>query len=148
MPGVPSIYYGSEWGLAGARTPSDDRPLRPTLSLNQLREASPQPELPAALARLASIRLNTSVLRHGDYKEIFVASEQFAFSRSTQHEIIIVLLNAAQTDVPFDIPVSLPNGTRLVDLLNPADESRVANGRLRVAKVHPCWGRILQVGHV
>lgn len=148
MPGAPSIYYGSEWGLEGARTPSDDRPLRPTLSLNRLREASPQPELPAALARLASIRLDTSALRHGDYTEIFVASEQFAFSRNTPDESIIVLLNAAPTDSPFDIPVSLPNGTRLVDLLNPADEFRVENGRLRVAKVHPCWGRILQVGHV
>ncbi len=35
MPGIPSIYYGSEWGLEGSRTPSDDRPLRPTLDLNQ-----------------------------------------------------------------------------------------------------------------
>jgi glycosidase len=145
MPGIPSIYYGSEWGLAGARTPSDDHALRPALSLNQLREASPQPNLPAVLARLASIRLNTSALRHGDYTEIFVASEQFAFSRNMPHESIIVLLNATTTDSAFDIPVSLPDGTRLVDLLNPADEFHVENGRLRVEKVHSCWGRILKV---
>ena len=145
MPGMPSIYYGSEWGLEGARTPTDDRPLRPTLSLDQLRVTSPQPELPAVIARLASIRLNTSALRHGDYMEISVASEQFAFSRNTEHESIIVLLNAATTDSVFDIPVSFPNGTRLVDLLNPADEFHVENGRLRVEKVHSCWGRILQV---
>jgi glycosidase len=145
MPGIPSIYYGSEWGLEGTRTQADDRALRPALSLDQLRGASPQPNLPAVLARLASIRLNTSALRHGDYKEVFVASEQFAFSRSMENETVIVLLNAATADVPFDIPVSLPNGTRLVDLLNPADEFRVDNGRLRVEKVHPCWGRILQV---
>jgi len=147
MPGTPSIYYGSEWGLKGTRTPTDDRALRPALSLDQLRGASPQPELPAALARLASIRLNAPALRYGDYNEIFVASEQFAFSRNTQHESIIVLLNAAAVDVPFDVPVSLPNGTRLVDLLNPADEFRVDNGRLRVEKVHSCWARILQVSH-
>jgi glycosidase len=145
MPGIPSIYYGSEWGLEGARTPTDDHALRPALSLNQLRETSPQPELPAVLARLASIRLNTSALRHGDYKEVFVASEQFAFSRNTSHETIIVLLNAAATDSAFDIPVSLPNGSCLVDLLNPADEFRIDGGRLRVEKVHPCWARILQV---
>ncbi len=147
MPGAPSIYYGSEWGLEGARTPSDDRPLRPTLSLNQLREASPQPQLPEVLARLASIRLNTSALRHGDYTEIFVASQQFAFSRTTPDESIIVLLNCAPTDAPFDIPVSLPNGTRLVDLLNPADEFHVENGRLRVEKVYSCWARILQFSY-
>jgi hypothetical protein len=138
--------YGSEWGLTGQRTPSDDRPLRPALSLDQLREVSPQPEIPAAFARLASIRQNTSALRYGDYKEIFVASEQFAFSRSMQHESVFVLLNAAAVDEPFDVSISLPNGTRLVDLLNPADEFRVEDGRLRVEKVHSCWGRILQVG--
>ncbi len=147
MPGTPSIYYGSEWGLEGARTPSDDRALRPALSLDQLREKSPQPELPAVLARLASIRLNTSALRHGDYKEVFVASEQFAFSRNTGNETVIVLLNAAATDSAFDIPISLSNGTRLVDLLNPADEFRVENGHLLVENVHPCWARILQVSH-
>jgi len=114
--------------------------------LNQLRAASPQPNLPAVLARLASIRHNTSALRYGEYKEIFVAAEQFAFSRNTQHESVFVLLNAAATDSAFDIPVSFPNGTRLVDLLNPADEFHVENGRLRVEKVHSCWARILQVG--
>jgi glycosidase len=145
MPGAPSIYYGSEWGLTGQRTPTDDRPLRPTLDLNQLRADSPQPNLPATLARLASIRLNTPALRHGDYKEVFVASEQFAFSRSMGNETVIVLLNAAAVDVPFDVPVSLPDGTRLVDLLNPTDEFRVDGGRLHVEKVHSCWGRILQV---
>ena len=126
---------------------SDDRPLRPAFDLNQLRAVSPHPNLPATIARLASIRLNTSALRHGDYTEIFVASEQFAFSRSTQHESVFVLLNAAATDSAFDIPVSLPNGTRLVDLLNPADEFHVQNGRLRVEKVYSCWSRILQIRH-
>ena len=145
MPGIPSIYYGSEWGLEGKRTPTNDRPLRPALDLNLIRAASPQPELPAVLARLASIRLASSALRYGDYKELFVASEQFAFSRHMDHETVIVLLNAAETDVPFDIPVSLPDGTCLVDLLNPGDELRVDVGRLRVEKVHACWGRILQL---
>jgi glycosidase len=144
MPGVPSIYYGSEWGLDGIRSPGDDRPLRPALDLNQLRAASPHPNLPATLARLASIRRNSSALRHGDYKEVFVASEQFSFSRSTKHETVIVLLNAAETDAPFDIPIPLPDGTRLIDLLNPDAEFHVAGGRLRAERVCPCWGRILQ----
>jgi glycosidase len=145
MPGAPSIYYGSEWGLTGRRTPNDDRPLRPALELNQLWADSPQPKLPAALARLASIRLNTSALRYGDYKEIFVAAEQFAFSRSTESETVVVFLNAAATETAFDVPVAMPDGSRFVDLLNPGDEFRVEGGRLRVGKVYSCWGRILQI---
>jgi glycosidase len=140
MPGVPSIYYGSEWGLTGQRTPTDDHDLRPTLDLDQLRAGSPQPELPALL-----IRQNTTALKQGDYREVFVASEQFAFSRNAERDTAIILLNAAALDASFDIPVSLPDNACLVDLLNPGDEFHVNGGRLRVEKVHSCWGRILQV---
>ena len=145
MPGVPSIYYGSEWGLQARRTPTDDRPLRPALELDQLRAASPQPELPAALARLARLRLASPALRCGDYNELFVAPQQFAFSRSSADESVIVLLNAASSAAPFDLPLPLPDGTRLLDLLNPTDEFQVNAGRLRVDKVWPCWARILKV---
>jgi len=145
MPGVPSIYYGSEWGLQARRTPTDDRPLRPSLDLEQLCAASPQPELPAALARLARLRLASPALRHGDYNELLVAPQQFGFSRSSADETVIVLLNAASSVAPFDLPLPLPDGTRLLDLLNPADEYQISAGRLRVDKVWPCWARILKI---
>ena len=74
MPGVPSIYYGSEWGLEGWRTQNDDHLLRPALDLNLLRKESPHPDLPGVLARLASIRLDIPALRYGDYQELFVSS--------------------------------------------------------------------------
>ncbi len=144
MPGVPSIYYGSEWGLEGSRTPKDDHALRPALDLDLLRSDSPQPDLPAVITRLARIRLDTPALRYGDYNELFVAHEQFAFSRNMDDEIVIVLLNAASIDASFDIPVSLPDGTQLMDVLNAGDEFHVDGGRLRAENVAPCWGRILQ----
>ena len=145
IPGIPSIYYGSEWGLEGERTQMDDHALRPSLDLTLLRKTSPQPDLPAAIAHLAQVRLNNPALRYGDYTELFIASQQFAFSRCMDNVVTVILLNAAPTDVSFDIPVSLPNGTRLIDLLNPNDEFHMENGRLRVEKVQSCWGRILQV---
>src|SRR5512133_1605700 len=51
MPGIPSIYYGSEWGLLGERTRSSDDSLRPQLSLDQV-ASFPQPDLSALIARL------------------------------------------------------------------------------------------------
>jgi cyclomaltodextrinase len=143
MPGIPSIYYGSEWGLEAKRTSKDDRALRPCIDLNTLLANSPQPELPAAIARLARIRLETPALRYGDYNELFVAPEQFAFSRNIDNETVIILLNAASNNASFDIPISLPQGTPLRDLLNPMDEFRVGGGSLRVENVWSCWGRIL-----
>ncbi len=145
MPGIPSVYYGSEWGLQARRTSKDDRALRPCLDLKALLANSPQPELPDAIAHLARVRLGTDALRYGDYNELFVAPEQFAFSRNMDRETVIVLLNAASTDVSLDIPVLLPQGSLLMDLLNPDDEYRVDGNRLHVDNVRACWGRILQV---
>lgn len=144
MPGVPSIYYGSEWGLEAQRTERDDRALRPSLDLEQLLANPPQPDLPLFIARLARIRLDTPVLRYGDYQQLHVASEQLAFARQWGDETIIVLLNAAAAGAAFDVPVPLPHGARLVDLLNPNDVFDVAGGRLRVGHVQPHWARVLR----
>ncbi|MEO1255282.1 MAG: alpha-amylase family glycosyl hydrolase [Bacteroidota bacterium] len=43
MPGIPSLYYGSEWGIAGKRTDQSDHMLRPTLSLDKV--DAPEPDL-------------------------------------------------------------------------------------------------------
>lgn len=145
MPGVPSIYYGSEWGLEGKRTNTTDRPLRPNLDLSQLQRNSPQPDLPKVIARLAAIRLQSLALRYGDYKEIFAAAEQLAFSRSIENETTIVILNAT-TKTPSDIriPISLPNGTCFTDLLNPNDKFHVIDHHLTIKEIHSYWARILQ----
>ena len=144
MPGVPSIYYGSEWGLTGARTPQSDAVLRPRLDLDTIQRTAPQPDLPAALRALARIRQELPALRAGDYRQLLVSSHQLAFSRQLDGNTVIVLLNAAAEPVPFDLPVSMPSGTRLVDVLNGGESFVVDQGRLRVGKVHPSWARILK----
>jgi glycosidase len=145
MPGIPSIYYGSEWGLEGKRTPKDDHALRPALDLNQLRSASPHPNLPSVIARLAQVRSTTPALRRGDYTELFVSHEQLAFSRRLDQDMIIVLLNSASEEASFDIPIKLPHGTHLADLLELQDEFHVENDRLHVNFVSKNWGRILHL---
>ena len=35
LPGIPSIYYGGEWGLEGMRTRESDAALRPCITLNK-----------------------------------------------------------------------------------------------------------------
>jgi cyclomaltodextrinase len=145
MPGVPSIYYGSEWGLEGKRTKTDDRPLRPTLDLNIIRQNAPQPELAKTIGRLAHIRQGSAALKVGDYTQLFVGAEQFAFSRQTESDQVLVLLNAAENPSAFEMPVPLGDGSRLVDRLNGGETFQVTGGRLRVEPVPPRWARILQV---
>jgi glycosidase len=142
MPGVPSIYYGSEWGLRGKRTVSNDRPLRPALDLEQLRSNNPQPELAAAIGRLARLRQATPALRYGSYQQLHVSPAQFAFARRVDGQQVVVLLNAASQAAEFSLPYPANGARRLVDLLNPGESLPLEGGRL-AATVWPNWARVL-----
>ncbi len=144
MPGIPSIYYGSEWGLTGKRTNYSDQALRPRLDPHQLAQAAPQPGLPAYLARLARIRRESSALRLGDYRQLHVASEQFAFLRSIAGEQVIAAVNAASHPVQIDLRLPGAANGALVDLLNPPDRFPLSDGACSL-EIPACGARILNV---
>jgi glycosidase len=144
MPGTPSIYYGSEFGLSVRKTPPDDWPLRPALDLDRVRADAPQPDLPAVIARLAGLRRDFLSLRQGDYGELAVGPDHLVFSRATPGELVVVAVSAS--DRPLDLAVTLPervNG-RLVDRLNPGEEFVVKDGRTTLTPLWPCWARIME----
>ena len=143
MPGIPSIYYGSEWGLGGLRSVQSDAVLRPHLELETIRREAPQPDLPAVLARLAHIRSASAALRYGDYRQLQLSQRQLAFARQADAETAIVLVNAADAPAPFEFPVPLADGTELRDALNKGETFRAEKGKLKVDPVHPHWARIL-----
>ncbi len=144
MPGVPSIYYGSEWGLTAKRTPHDDTSLRPCLDLETAAASAPQPDLPRTLARLAALRQSTPALRYGDYTQLHVNHEQFAFARQYGDERVVVAVNASGN--PARLELSLPFGAeRATDLLDPGDSFPVRDGRLVLDSVPACWGRVLKL---
>ena len=118
MPGIPSIYYGSEWGISGERTAADDHILRPYLDPDKPVLNSDLPDLPDYITRLAQIRLQSPVLQTGNYHQVLVASEQFAFLRETKEESILVVVNSAQQPVSLEIPVSQKYIPEPTDLLN------------------------------
>lgn len=141
VPGVPSIYYGSEWGLEGRKAPGSDAPLRPALELEAARREAPHPDLAVALARLAGIRRASPALRRGDYRPLAVQSEQLAFLRSDGDEAVVVAVNGAEAEATVEVPV---DGRALEDLLEPGARFPVEGGRARLP-LPPTWGRILRV---
>jgi glycosidase len=147
MPGVPSIYYGSEWGLEGSRTSKDDSALRPQLNLANMSQANPHPDLTKNIARLSRIRRGCQSLRYGTYQQLFVSHEQLAFARQTSDECVVVLVNASDKPASFKFAVPGHFGNRLVDLLNEGETFPVIDGRARVDPVWPCWARIMAVKH-
>ena len=144
IPGIPSIYYGSEWGLQAKRTDTDDSPLRPSLNLSNLATNADQPDLVNLIARLATIRHASPALKYGDYRQLFVAHEQFAFARQNEQECIVVAVNAASTPARFELPLHFP-ASQAIDLFDLAAKFSISQGNLIIDSVPPCWARILSL---
>ena len=146
MPGVPSIYYGSEWGWEGKRTQEDDSALRPAFNLENSPQAAPHPTLAEAISRLSAARRALPALRHGSYTQLHVAHEQLAFARCTDSETVIIIINAAAqpTDLVVCVPGSFASAT---DVLNHDEHFPIQDGKLRIETIHPHWGRILKLNN-
>ena len=143
-PGVPSVYYGSEWGIEGRKAPGTDAPLRPALDPAAFSRQTIDPELRRAIKLLIALRRRYAALRVGDYAQIHVAPEQLVFIRRDPYSSIVVAVNAA--DRPVEVPLRLPDlaGTRLVDALNDGKAFGVIDGRCRLP-IPARWARILVV---
>lgn len=142
MPGVPSLYYGSEWGIRGDKGQANDAVLRPTLSLHEAAANAPHPWLASYIAWLAEIRRGSPALRHGDYRQLYVSPEQFAFQRLAEEDVAIVVVNAWEGTTDVEFAVDLEDGVTLVDGLDPATSLSVESGRLRIS-MSPNSTRIL-----
>ena len=112
MPGVPSIYYGSEYGVQGKRTNNSDAALRPEINLGKIDNANE--ELYDFLKKLGKIRNSFEALQFGDYKNEYIRNEQLVFSRSYNNQTVYVALNLScnQCDVEFN---AVQNFSKLTD---------------------------------
>lgn len=144
MPGVPSIYYGSEWGIEGKKDGSD-WPLRPSLDLDVLSRTAPHPELSKTIKRLSEIRQASGPLRLGDYLQLHVSQEQLAFIRTQEGDSVVVVVNASQRPVRITLEVPGVNEGCLADMLNKGEEFPVKTGKAVVDPVPPGWARIMEL---
>lgn len=139
LPGTPSVYYGSEYGLGGVKiTGESDWQLRPRLTVDELRKKAREPELCRVISRLAAIRKNHPCLWNGDFTTLHVASRQYAFKRAGLSGTAVVCVNAAAENAELAIS-GIPDG-RYVDALS-AETALARNGVMRTT-LFPCWGRI------
>lgn len=144
VPGIPMVYYGSEAGVLGKKTPAGDEPLRPALTPADL-DALPHQPLRDLWGRLAEIRRGETALRTGDYRQAYVTGGQLAFWRPSKGpgQPVLVAVNSAREPVTFEVPLPPGAGARLwVDRLNSPDRIEAHGETLRLT-IPPCWGRIL-----
>ena len=88
MPGIPCIYYGSEWGILGKKGGNSDDALRPEIVAPEWND------LTALLASLSEIHKEHKALIYGDYKAIVLTNRQLIFEREFEGESIWIAINA------------------------------------------------------
>ena len=130
LPGVASIYYGSEFGIEGVkRRGGSDDAIRPALQLEQYANALTENPCTVLIAALGKIRRQAKCLDYGDYKQLLLTTGQYAFSRSIPEETAIVTVNNAEHDAELHVPV--PGGGMYVGALT-GEKKQVENGCLNL----------------
>ena len=88
MPGVPAVYYGSEWGEKGSKQAGSDAVLRPEIALPQWNE------LTDWISLLTKAHRESNALCYGSYRNAVLTNRQIIFERKTDSERVLVAINA------------------------------------------------------
>lgn len=107
MPGIPCVYYGSEWG-AKARKEEGDPALRACF------EKPEWNDLTTFISKLAEAKKHSNALNYGDFRSVLLTNRQCIFERKTDSERVLVAINA--DDQPFMAHFDAGCGTA-VDLI-------------------------------
>lgn len=106
LPGIPSIYYGSEFGIEGKKEHGSDDSLRPALKYDDYKNAIKTNPCTQLIASLGKIRKNTPALCCGDYKELELQTTHFAYERTLDGKSVIITVNNGDNDVNLNLPCS------------------------------------------
>lgn len=129
LPGIPSIYYGSEFGVEGKKEGPNDDPMRPRLLVGECLENNRHPELTEYIRMLGKLRKDNEVLADGKYRELSLTTRQYAYARILGERAVIVAAN--NDDAPAWMEVSIPVGADKVTDFLAGEEKVVENGRVR-----------------
>ena len=139
MPGVPSIYYGSEFAVEGKRTQHSDYDLRPCLNLNNVPNANY--DLFEHIVKLGKVRLAVDALKYGNFENVNIMNEKLVYKRWTDKQTVFIAFNLTNHDdkIGFDTGCN----AKLTDVLNDNEVIDV-NGYYEIS-MKPYSARILVV---
>ncbi len=139
IPGLPVVYYGSEFGMTGADDPDNRRLMRFGSQLSRTEQ-----EMLTVTKTLVRMRNTHSALRYGDFLTLQADTAVYAYLRSDMNERLLVVLNKSLDGRTVDC--TLPGAAeakQLVDVVSGA-VTVVVRGRAVVAVPAIGW-RVLKV---
>jgi glycosidase len=91
MPGIPCVYYGSEWGAKAEKSQGD-----PALRVSF--DAPLENELTDWIAKLSKAKKGSYALNYGTMRSVLLTNKQCIFERKTEKERVLVVINADNED--------------------------------------------------
>lgn len=107
MPGIPCIYYGSEWGLEG-RKEDGDFALRPEISEPQWNNIT------EFIAKAVKAHKESDALCYGSFKILHMTNKQLIFERKSENERVLVMINADEYEYTAHFNAEAGCGTDLL----------------------------------
>ena len=132
MPGIPSVYYGSEFGIKGEKQQGSDANLRPALNIADMHpEDNP---LTKFLYRLGAAYALKDALHTGSFNTVEVRNQQLEFRRGEGDDAVYCVLNLS--DQPSGMPLPI-GGDGWYDLIS--GEAVPATGGVNVPAFTAMW---------
>lgn len=128
MPGIPCIYYGSEWGAKGEKKDGDQ-------ALRQSYEEPIDNELSHYISKLIIIRKESRPLCYGTFKSILLTNKQCIMERAYEGERVLVAINASDSE--FDAYCNFGCST-LWDMIE-QKEVAVTDGHIKMEGYSACF---------
>ncbi len=111
MPGIPAIYYGSEWGIEGDKGQGDSA-LRPCIDKPEWNELTDK------IASMVKARRESHALNYGGFKSLVLTNRQCVYERESEQGRVMVAINADEN--PFTAHFDARAG-RAKDLITGAE---------------------------
>mgnify|MGYP000251271136 FL=1 len=131
LPGVPSIYYGSEFGIEGRKEYGSDDSLRPALNIEDYKDSVKTNPCTALIAALGKVRQAVPALSYGSYDELMLTNRQFAYARDLDGTRVIVSVN--NDDAPAGMHLAAGNCAAYIGALS-GEKVSVQDGHINITQ--------------
>ena len=92
MPGIPCVYYGSEWGAKAHKSEGDP-------ALRACFDEPVENELSDIIGKMAKAHKNSMALCYGDFRSVVLQNRHCIFERKVDGERVLVAINADENPV-------------------------------------------------
>ena len=103
MPGIPGVYYGSEYGIEGDKHHGDDA-LRTMWDGKKFKSEGIQ-DLTKLISKLAKLRTESVALAKGGFTNLQLTNRQYSFRRDAEGQTVVTLLNADENSFDFNLNI-------------------------------------------